>query len=314
MRIGIPRALLFFTYYPFWRVFFKSLGVKILLSPPTNKAILKAGINLAHSDICFPMKIAFGHIDYLKDKVDTIFIPRFISLERGRYICPKFIGLPDMIRASIVGLPDIIDTPFDIRNLSIDETYYLIGKTLGKKKTEIKNAIESGYKREEEIKKEIQEGNIPSDAFFKRKTKRDGDLRIAVIGRPYILYDTFASVDLTKILIDRGAVVYTAEMVDDKNIDIMAGEIKKRIYYTYGKIDIGASFYYMENGLVDGLIEVMSFECGPDSLLSLSMEIKAQKTKTPYMELILDEESGEAGVITRVEAFLDMIRRKKRKA
>lgn len=313
MRIGIPRALLFYIYYPFWRVFFKTLGVKILLSPPTNKAIMAFGINISHSDICFPMKIAFGHIYYLRDKVDTIFIPRFISLEKGRYICPKFIGLPDMVRASMSGLPRIIDTPFDARRFSIDESYYLVGKALGKNRSTIRDAIALGHRKEEDFKRQIMDGNVISDVFSKRKTPQNGDLRIALIGRPYILYDSFASVDLIKILLDRGVVVFTAEMVDTKEINEKAKEIKKRIYYTYGKIDVGASFHYIDNRLVDGLIEVMSFECGPDSLLSLLIEIRARKANIPYMELILDEESGKAGIITRVEAFLDMIRRRKRK-
>jgi len=44
-----------------------------------------------------------------------LFIPRFTSISKKEYICPKFGGLPDMIRNSIKGLPPLIDTEINLR-------------------------------------------------------------------------------------------------------------------------------------------------------------------------------------------------------
>ena len=62
-----------------------------------------------------PVKVFHGHVDYLKDKVDYIFIPKFISIYKKEYCCPKHLGLPDMVRHSIEGLPQIIDTEVNLR-------------------------------------------------------------------------------------------------------------------------------------------------------------------------------------------------------
>ncbi len=107
--IGIPRAMYFYEFYPVWEAYFKSLGFEILLSPKTNKDILNAGILACVDEACLPVKIFHGHVVFLKDKVDYIFIPRIIGLHKREYNCPKHLGLSDMIKSSIDELPEIID-------------------------------------------------------------------------------------------------------------------------------------------------------------------------------------------------------------
>ena len=60
------------------------------------------------------------------------------------------------------------------------------------------------------------------------------------------------------------------------------------------------------------MIFICSFCCGPDSLIDEIITRDARKINLPYICLVLDEHSGQAGVITRIEAFVDMIIRKKK--
>ncbi len=94
--IGIPRALLFFRYQVFWDTFLTGLGCKIVYSPPTNRQILLRGINLAIDENCLPVKILLGHIDYLKDKVDCILLPRIVTLSKKEESCNKYMGIYDI--------------------------------------------------------------------------------------------------------------------------------------------------------------------------------------------------------------------------
>ena len=96
-------------------------------------------------------------------------------------------------------------------------------------------------------------------------------------------------------------------------IEKEASRWRKEIFWTFGRIMVGAAFHFFNSAEVDGVISCTAFECGPDSLLGVLIEDEAKEHKEiPYMSLILDEHSGETGVVTRVEAFLDMIRRKKK--
>jgi predicted nucleotide-binding protein (sugar kinase/HSP70/actin superfamily) len=56
MKIGIPRALLFYHFYALWKVFLENLGFEVILSPETNKKILEKGIDLTVDDACLPSK------------------------------------------------------------------------------------------------------------------------------------------------------------------------------------------------------------------------------------------------------------------
>ena len=111
--MGIPRALLYYYYYPLWNEFFTRLGCEVVLSPETNKAILDQGIRSTLSEVCLPVKVYFGHAAYLAGRVDYLFVPRLSRVEAKAYICPKFMGIPDMLRARINKLPPLIDTTVD---------------------------------------------------------------------------------------------------------------------------------------------------------------------------------------------------------
>jgi len=53
----------------------------------------------------------------------------------------------------------------------------------------------------------------------------------------------------------------------------------------------------------------MSFGCGVDSFVCDLIERRVRKTKdVPFIILTLDEHSGQAGMDTRLEAFIDMVR------
>jgi len=84
-------------------------------------------------------------------------------------------------------------------------------------------------------------------------------------------------------------------------------------YWTYEEEVVGAGGHYLENG-ADGVIGIMAFGCGPDSLMMDMVRRQAVKLRTtPFMNLTIEEHTAEAGVVTRLEAFLDMIYRRKRR-
>ncbi|MHB1413345.1 MAG: 2-hydroxyacyl-CoA dehydratase, partial [Thermoleophilia bacterium] len=74
---------------------------------------------------------------------------------------------------------------------------------------------------------------------------------------------------------------------------------------------MGAINHWTEQKKVDGVIYVLAFACGPDSLVQVLIEHRARQHKVPLMSLTIDEHSGEAGLVTRIEAFVDMLMRKK---
>ena len=95
MKVGIPRGLLFYRFYAYWTTFLKELGADLVISPPTNKLIIQRGLTYGVM-ICFPVKF-FRHCHFLKDKVDSLFVPRMVCFCKNEYNCPKF-WFTDVVR------------------------------------------------------------------------------------------------------------------------------------------------------------------------------------------------------------------------
>ena len=74
----------------------------------------------------------------------------------------------------------------------------------------------------------------------------------------------------------------------------------------------GCAGHYLKDNKIDGVITLTAFGCGPDSLMVERITRKSKQFNKPLLNLTIDEHTGEAGFITRLEAFVDMLYRKKR--
>ena len=95
-KVGLPRVLHFWEFYPFWRAFFESAGYEVVNSDLSSQRIVEEALELFSAETCYPIKIVYGHIaNLLKKKVDLIFLPSIIKvmdtaddIDNGAYICP----------------------------------------------------------------------------------------------------------------------------------------------------------------------------------------------------------------------------------
>ena len=102
-------------------------------------------------------------------------------------------------------------------------------------------------------------------------------------------------------------------MLTTEELESAIARLVGRAYWTYEEEVVGAGGHYLQSG-ADGVIGIMAFGCGPDSLMMDMVRRQAARLRTtPFMSLTLEEHTAEAGVVTRLEAFIDMIYRKKRR-
>jgi predicted nucleotide-binding protein (sugar kinase/HSP70/actin superfamily) len=313
VKVGIPRALLYYTYFPAWQKFFATLGVQVVLSEPTSKKTIDAGIKAAVDETCLPVKVFLGHLVDLKEKgVDYIFCPRVISVEPKRYLCPKFLGLPNMAVHLVKGLPPLLDMEVNLHKKADDlpRQLYKLARRFTLNPFRIKNSIAAAWKEEQEYAKKLRQGFTPHDLLDHPTPaeKKQSKLKIAVLGHIYNLNDPFLSMNLFDRLRDKGVDVLTAEMLTEEDVLQGVKKLEKDIFWTFGKEILGAANYFLEQKTVDGVIVVVSFGCGPDSLIVDLIERSYKRSGTiPLMKITLDEHTGDAGVLTRLEAFLDLV-------
>ncbi len=296
MRVGIPKGLLYYKYYPFIERFLIQLDAEIITSKDTNKDILNQGVKYCVDEACLPIKIFHGHVIDIKDKCDLLIIPRIMRLREREFICPKFCGLPEMIINSIPNMPKVMTEP--IYATSEKELYVWckkLGEMLTKNKSKIRAAFNSALEEQRNFKFGIK------DEGYKKN--------IALVGHPYNLYDTFINMDVVKKLNKLGVGVVTEEYGDMDQIKAEVNNLFKKPFWTFAANSYGFTTSIAKDNELDGAIYISSFACGIDSVVLELIQEKIQDF--PFLVLKVDEHTGEGGLDTRIEAFIDMIERKK---
>jgi len=303
-KIGIPRGMLYYEFSQMWESFFDTLGLEVVVSPETNGDILDSGISLTVDEACLPVKIYHGHTEYLKDKVDYLFIPRILSLHKKEYCCPKVLGLADMVINSIEDLPEVIRPTLDYDNKrDLSKAFMSIGRIFSNDKSNISKAYRSSVKRQNSYIEAIQ-----SNLSLKPKINSSDKLNILILGHSYVVHDKFLNMDIVEKIEKDNINIILPEYITNDDYRKHTDHYKKRIFWTHGRIIVGSANYLLENNLVDGIIYLSSFGCGMDSALLYLVEQNAIEKSIPIMELILDEQTGDAGFNTRIEAFFDLLK------
>jgi len=319
VKVGIPRGMYFYKYYPFIKTFLTELGAEVVPSPETTKEILDNGVLYSIDDACLPVKVFHGHTYSLRDKADFVMVPRLTSVSKGEYICPKFGGLPEMVKYSVPELPKIIDVEINMvkSKRGLASGLNRIAHTLRVyNPIKISKATKAAFMAHNAFKAQVAGGITPDRAIdSKPRPIGKSNFTIGVIGHPYLLYDDFISMKLLKKLEQRGMKPVTPEMVDPGIINEKCRELSKRMFWSSGKSLIGSALYIMDNDAIDGMLLLTAFGCGVDSLAGEFIEKYARKYyKKPFMVLNIDEHTGDAGFNTRLEAFADLLNWRKRNA
>ena len=322
--IGIPRAISYYSNYPFYYGFFTALGLDIVLSDKTTSKTINDGCKFVVSDTCLPVKVYVGHVINLLEKgCETIFIP---SLQASAYKvnnCSKIRGLPEIIR-------NVIDKPINIIDPEINKTegisfkdfcYDFAARFDITDEHIIESAIKNGWEVYNNFHKMANSGlgfedalnNAIKGVMVTKPVQVVKPLSVVIMAHGYNLFDERISLNLIKKLEKMGVKSYTALNVT-KEKAIKSIEELGEIQYWANELELtGTAAYYMLNNKVDGIIALSAFGCGPDSLMVDEVQYHAKEKNLPMIHINIDEHTGEAGFVTRIEAFVDMLIRKKRR-
>ncbi len=319
-KVGIPRGLLFYRYYPLWESFFSALGIEVIVSPPTTEETIRQGSKLLPGDLCLPVKIFFGHIQSIKREVDILFIPRYISVESDAYMCPKLMGLPDMVLCAMDALPPLIDLPIHnkAQGMAAEKMFYLtVGEKFIKNRERIMQAYSRGMERHHRFKEGLQKGFSFEEAVDLSRNpdglvmeRKDGRMKLGIIGRPYYLHDSFLRKSIVEQVEEKGYQLLTTEAASEHEMIKGMEKLRKRIYWSYGKEMVGAAIHFAQLKDMEGIINLASFGCGQDSF-NFELIQHYIRDKIPILSLVFDEPVASVGFSTRIDAFLEMIARRK---
>ncbi len=298
LRIGIPRASITFETFVFWATFFKTLGHRPVLSPPSSEETLRAGLKHLAVGVCLPIKLAAGHVHTLLQRgVDFVFLPSVIHLPghdpSHSYPCPYTMAVPFMISSKgngrllspVISLHDV-ETFLD--GFAVHED--LLGAT----RTEIEDAWLEGWRAQREVDEEFSERAL--DLLEKHQFRH----AFAILGKPYNTFDGWLNLSLFERLRRKGVLA-----IPQKFLPFAKEDAATAFPWRYST-DMSSSAELLAGRDELRPVIVSNFGCGPDAFALHQIEEETLRN-TPHLVLEFDEHRGEAGVITRIEAFLDQI-------
>ena len=308
--IGIPRLLHFHELMPFWKTFFTALGFRIVFSERTNKRLIHKGVEKIVAETCFPIKVAHGHLLDLIDKgVDTIFLPRVISMPLSHpsldrsFACPYVQSFPDSVKSAIdfkahgvkVFSP-VVHFGWEPKNL--EQALIKMCRELGKEADEVRRAIEKARAAQDSF-----------HASLKRRGKevlqnlKEGERGMVIVSRSYNGCDPGVNLGLPQKLRDLGVVAIPMDCLPLDEVDLV--DEWQDMYWKYGQKIYSAAHIVRDDPRLHA-IYITNFACGPDSFILHFFKEKMRGK--PYLQIEVDEHSADVGAITRLEAFLDSLK------
>ncbi|MCD8115683.1 MAG: acyl-CoA dehydratase activase-related protein [Oscillospiraceae bacterium] len=290
--------MLYFRYGTLWTGFFKELGVETVVSKPTDRGIMETGSALVVDETCLSAKIFYGHVQSLIGRCDYIFIPRISNYGRHRCMCVRFEGLYDETRNVFRGTNQKFMTcDVDVlQDKKEKDAFVGLGYQLGFSHKQAKRAYKRAKRAEQ--KKRRQAVNETEQLYRQEGTK------ILIAGHSYLIEDAFIGRTVTDYLKKSGVIAIRADLVDQSTAMKRSLELSPTCRWEPNREILGS--IVMHRDKVDGIILMSAFPCGPDAMVNELLTRKMHDI--PILNLVLDGQSGTAGVETRLESFVDIIR------
>lgn len=305
--IGIPRAIGIYSLFPLFRTFFTKLGYEVLLSPMSNKDIVEKAGKYATEETCFPIKLSFGHIEWLLEQgVDYIFLP---SINTMRYEGSK--SKQDYSCVYMQTVPILVENAFELKNssvklltadISIDlgkkymQSIVNLGKLLGSSGLAASRAALSGYK-------ELAKHHKRLVSLGETSLKSDESVFV-IVSHEYTTADPILNMNIVSHLNRLGCkYIYLEHLLASVvNVD----DDYNPLYWSFAQKQLTGLKIIKDNPNLYP-IYITNHGCGPDTVVQHFFDY--EYGNRPYLQLEVDEHSSYIGVMTRIEAFLYSIQK-----
>ncbi len=312
IKIGIPRALMvFYQQFPFWRTFFEDLGFAVVISRETDKKLVTRSLETVTTETCLPVELMHGHVlDLIDQKVDYVFLPFIVDAKAKpgnpttNCNCPWVQTHAFMVKAALrASVPaDKILTPvLHFRHFKTALPAELGGffhERFGLPVHRIRKALRKADQVQVAFETRLVDfgkkvlNNIPKDCR-----------PVVILGRPYNTTDPFLNLGLVEKLIGHGFMPVPTDMLE-LPVNEVFGDYRS-MYWPNGQKILAATRVVARDKRLHA-IYMSNFRCGPDSFLThyVNEEMKGK----PCLHLEIDEHSADAGMVTRIEAFMESMK------
>ena len=308
--IGINKSFLVNTYYPLYYHFFSRLGLRILISDFSEQE----GIDRQRAPFCYPAEISHGYLlNLLKKKPDYLFLPQVKGVyvenrDKQSIACPLSQGEPYYLSSAFKDIEMFrqlketgrIITPvidFSEGYEMAEDAFIATAKKLGSRKEAARKAFSEAVKVQIDIQKEMKEAGL---RFLHDLEKNPDQFAVVLFGRSYNAFVSEANMGIPHKFASRGVPVIPFNF-----LSLEREPVQDTMYWSTGRSLLKGSTFIERHHQLFGCY-ITNFSCGPDSfLVGYFRNIMGKK---PFLILELDSHVADAGLETRIEAFMDIVK------
>ncbi len=312
ITIGLPRGLMnYYQSFPFWKTFFSELDFNLILSDESDRQIITDSLETMISETCLPVELMHGHVLNLIEKdVDYVFLPFIVNAKgekenpTNNCNCPWIQSYPYLLKAAFADekirekmlIPTLHFRYFDrVLRKELQDFFF---EKFSISKSKIDKAIDEANKVQN-----LFEFQIRSHGEKTLKNISNSFRKVVILGRPYNTGDPMLNLRLVKKLLNMNVMPIPMDILPLHGENIF--DDYPSMYWPNGQKILKASRIIARQKDLYA-IYLSNFRCGPDSFI-LHFVRKEMKGK-PFLHLEVDEHSADAGMITRIEAFLDSLK------
>ena len=306
--IGIPRVLNMYEDYPFWFTFFTNLGFRVILSEKSTRKTYEKGMESMPSEsVCYPAKLAHGHIESLiENGINTIFYPcipysrKEYEKADNHYNCPIVISYSEVLKNNVEDLKKVNFLnpflPFEKENLVKKILELEEFKQYGFNKKELQNAAEKAEQEYQNCKKDIRKKGEETVKYIEENNLKG----IVLAGRPYHI-DPEINHGIDTLITSLGLCVLTEDSISDK------AEAKRPLrvvdqWVFHARLYAAADFVGKHDNLE--LVQLNSFGCGVDAVTTDQVEEILTSFNKMYTLIKIDEVNNLGAVKIRIRSLL----------
>ena len=168
--------------------------------------------------------------------------------------------------------------------------------------------------------RDIEEGGLRMRKSFKEApVEKTMPVRVGIIGEYYTVMDPFSNIEIEQKLADMGVEVHrwmnfthrNIHYAGEKNLNVRIHDLCEYEMGPTSTANIWCARDYAERGF-DGIVHVKSAGCTPEIDIMPVLQNISEDYKIPILYLTYDVQTSDTGLMTRLEAFVDMLDRRKR--
>lgn len=302
--VGMNRSFLLNTFFPLYNRFFAELGLRLVLPDAVNPE----GINQQGAAFCYPVELAHGYaVTLLEQKPDFFFLPhlRGIHSDSGNETsctCVLVQAEPFYLRSTFPGFSDkqTISPTLDFSKgiMANLPAFQKVASRMGVDPALVQPALKEAIAAQDSFFVDIRHLGKEALAALGENPERPA---VVLFGRPYNSFASVANKGIPAKFASRGNLIIPFDMLPYSSEEL---EEDHNMYWAMGRMILKGAHYVKKSPNLFGTY-ITNFSCGPDSfIVSYFRDAMGRK---PSLFLELDSHTADAGIETRIEAFLDIV-------